>query len=206
MPQCSSIPFSRLILSIALASVSALGCSQQKEIDPNAPFQMELNGTPFEVPMKPGAAFVDHHETALGGTPQFGIRFPTGTTMATLYPGVEIQFDPRKIEAGRDIEINDSWDCAVRVHYRPARGHRMSEAQILTYTPTGGGHGIVRFDVFDPSPNGRIAGSLQTATLYGAYEDVDDGMWVDAESPLELRLKNFTFDCTLPDYSAHVYD
>lgn len=183
-------------LAFGLALLS--GCSNGA--DPDAPNSMELNGTMYTVALKEGAAFVSVTEDEWSTYRRFGVRFPAGRVMASLDPAVEIEFDPKEIDAGDVIEFSEDWESIVHVVYRPPSGHRLSEAQHLVFVPKGGGGGTVRFDAFDPSPGGRIAGELVEATLYGYYDDVDDGEWLDPEEPMEMILRNFAFDCIVPDY------
>lgn len=162
---------------------------------------MELNGTKYSVALKEGAGFVDVFKDDGSTTYRtFGVRFPAGRVMSSLNPAVEIEFDPEQIVDGDVIEFGEDWENIVHVIYRPPSGHRMSEAQHLVFVPRGGGGGTVRFDEFDPSPGGRIAGELVEATLYGYYEDVDDNEWIDPDEPMEMILRNFAFDCTMPEY------
>ncbi|MCA9759351.1 MAG: hypothetical protein KDA27_26395 [Candidatus Eisenbacteria bacterium] len=188
-------------LALSILSLCIQGCGSSPEPDPDQPFYMEMNGKPLTVTMKPGSVYVDSRESDWGVYRSFGVRFATGTRMATLWPGLDINFDPDAIEEGDVLEFDEEFGNVIRVTYRPDRGHRMSEAQILTFSPSNGGGGLVEFDVFDPSPNGRVAGRLVEATLHGYFEDVQMGEWVDPDEPMELILRNWAFDCTVPDYN-----
>ncbi|MCA9727878.1 MAG: hypothetical protein KC729_09365 [Candidatus Eisenbacteria bacterium] len=186
------------IVGSVLALLSTLSCS--KAPDPDQPYYMEMNGRHLEVPLKPGAAFVDRYEDDYAVYRHFGIRFPAGRGMATLEPGIEIRFDPDSIASGDVIDFDGRFGDIVRVSYTPASGHVMSEARILSFTVQEGDTGTVIFDEFDPSPGGHVSGSLVDAVLYGHFEDVDDGEWVDTDEPMRLVLRNFDFDCVMPQY------
>ena len=118
-----------------------------------------------------------------------------------LEPGIEIRFDPEKIEPGDVVDFDGGFENVIRVSYTPATGHRINEARILNFTPQEGDTGLVEFYEFDPSPGGHVSGTLVEAVLHGHFDDVHDGEWIPPDEPMKLVLRNFEFDCRMPEYN-----
>jgi hypothetical protein len=186
------------VLTLAALAAGLLFGACGKKVDPNAPFQMSLNGNPYLPGVGPPVATVTDLEAGFSYTNRCTITFPLNALKNRPQPGLEIIFNPAVIPVGEEVSLGvDGDDLGIQLAYYPFFGGMSNDGKMLVYAIGDEGSARVRFDDLDLDTR-RVQGVLLEAVLFGHYEDAD-GETFEPKKPLEMHLANFPFEAELSD-------
>lgn len=189
-------PAAALILAVLAGALLPGACG--KKADPDAPFQMSLNGNPFLPGVGPPLATMTDIEAGFSNTNRCTIIFPLKALKNRPQPGLEIVFNPAVIPIGEEVSIGvDGDDLGIQLAYYPFFGGMSNDGKLLAYTVGDEGSALIRFDDLDVQAR-HVQGVLLEAVLFGNYED-QDGATFAPKKPMEMHVSNFPFDLEFTD-------
>ncbi|MEA2064513.1 MAG: hypothetical protein U9P14_12490 [Gemmatimonadota bacterium] len=193
MRNCQSCPIWMLLLVMLVS-----GCSGGP--DPDREFGFYLNGKERKTGFGKPVAHIQELEAGYSYSNRFTIVWPLKKKYAgpVVRPGIIIEFEPERIEPGKETPFGTGPKRAAWMEYHPMRGHRVEEALLLVYSSRHGqGSGTIRFDVLEPRLGGRVKGTVILATLNGYYENAQSMEIIELKKPRKLEFFNWSFDLVL---------
>jgi hypothetical protein len=183
---------------LAVLAAGMLPGACGKKDDPDAPFQMSLNGNPFLPGVGPPLATVTDIEAGFSYTNQCTVVFPLKALKNRPQPGLEIIFNPAVISVGSEVSLGvDGDDLGIELAYYPFFGGMSNDGKMLVYAIGEEGSARIRFDDLDLETR-HVQGLLLEAVLFGRYVDAD-GEASEPKKPMEMHLSNFPFDVEFSD-------
>lgn len=185
-------------LGLALVATGILPGACGKAADPDAPFQMSLNGNRYLPGVGSPQAALTEVEAGFSNSYRCTVIFPLKALKNRSQPGLEIIFDPAAIPVGEEVSVGADGDGPrIQIAYYPFFGGMSNDGKMLIYAIGEEGSARLRIDDLDTQAR-HIQGLLIEAVLFGRYMG-EDGEVLEPTNPKELHLSNFPFDVELSD-------